>query len=134
MASKVLTKFSPNNNEIVVSVGKKCFFWNNQHVVDISDNKENNTRWLLNFVVTPEEGEDGTTVLNRLSMLTEIQRRVGDENISDLSDDGWDGCKILLVDENKIVDIKKPNAVSCNNRMVAASIGASKDFFGFKIL
>ena len=105
MKAKVLAKFPTNVNEIVVSVGKKSFFWKSQHVVELSDNKDNSTIWLSNFIVKPEVNADGLFPIDRDEIQEEIQRVVGTEAIIDLGGD-WNNCKILFIDENNVLTSK----------------------------
>ena len=129
MKAKVLAKFPTNVNEIVVSVGKKSFFWKSQHVVELSDNKDNCTIWLSNFIVKPEVNADGLFLIDRDEIQEEIQRVVGTEAIIDLGGD-WNNCKILFIDENNVVDIKKPGAAIPKKRFVASPISANQRFLG----
>ena len=102
--AKVLTKFNPSNSQIVVSVGKHSLWFKNIHAVDISDRKDNRTRWLLNFTIDQDgDGDAPDTFLftmSRTQMITEIQRKVCVDQISDLL--GWDETKIILVNQGQM--------------------------------
>ncbi len=74
------------------------------HTVDISDRKDNRTRWLLNFTIDKDgDGDAPDTFLftmSRTQMITEIQRKVCVDQFSDLL--GWDETKIILVNQGQM--------------------------------
>ena len=101
---KVMTKFNPSNSQIVVSVGKHSMWFKNIHAVDISDRKDNRTRWLLNFTVDQDRDVAAPDAflftMSRTQMITAIQTRVCVDQIADLL--GWDETKIILVNQGQM--------------------------------
>jgi hypothetical protein len=132
MFVNVNKKVFVKNDQVSVTVGVGCRKLDDRFLVELSNRQGNATRWVLGQSVVSMSAEDSGSLeffsMTRESMITHIQRNVDGEAVEDLN--GWDHCKILLINEKVVVDIKSKKATESKNRFVAKQISVDKEFLG----